>query len=181
MPRTCKACNSHKRGEIDRALALGEPLRNIAKHVAISPAALLRHKRDHIGTAVAQVAAECKVEDRLTGEMVLNRLRLHGSTNASMAARSPLLNPASHAWSCLAAGVFGNVNWACATGAWPASHGTPSTARPAGLVIATINAATQRTGFTALEFTPALLLMHCSLQLGILSFDPLVSRPPRVS
>ena len=77
MPKTCKACSSLERNEIDRALAVGRPLRNIAKQVSISPAALLRHKRDHIGKAVAQVAAERKVEDRLTAELVLKRLRLH--------------------------------------------------------------------------------------------------------
>jgi hypothetical protein len=78
MPRTCKACSSQKREEIDRALALGEPLRNIGKRVSISPAALFRHKRLHIGEAVAKVVEERKAEDKLTGEMVLNRLRLHG-------------------------------------------------------------------------------------------------------
>ena len=39
---------------------------------------LLRHKKDHIGKAIAQVAAERKAEDRLTGELVLSQLRLHG-------------------------------------------------------------------------------------------------------
>jgi hypothetical protein len=67
IPRGCKACNSHKREEIDRALALGEPLRNIGKRVSISPAALLRHKRLHIGEAAAKEVEERRPEDQLTG------------------------------------------------------------------------------------------------------------------
>ena len=70
MPRGCKACSSHKREEIDRALALGEPLRNIGKRVSISPAALLRHKRLHIGEAAAEEVVERRPEDELTGAAV---------------------------------------------------------------------------------------------------------------
>ena len=44
MPRTCLACSSPERIAIDKALVAGEPLRNIAKRVSISPAGLLRHK-----------------------------------------------------------------------------------------------------------------------------------------
>jgi hypothetical protein len=52
MPRTCLACSHAEREAIDKALATGEPLRNIAKHVPISPAALLRHKSHVAGTLV---------------------------------------------------------------------------------------------------------------------------------
>ena len=41
MPRTCLARASSERREIDKAVATGEPLRNIAKHVSMSPAGLL--------------------------------------------------------------------------------------------------------------------------------------------
>jgi len=38
MPRTCLACSSPEREAIDKALVIGEPLRNIAKRVSsISP------------------------------------------------------------------------------------------------------------------------------------------------
>ena len=52
MPRTCLACSSSEREAIDKALATGEPLRNIAKRVSISPAGLLRHKSHVAGTIV---------------------------------------------------------------------------------------------------------------------------------
>jgi len=67
MPRACKACTSPNRTELDRALALGEPLRNIGKRVCISPAALLRHKRLHIGASAAQEVEERRPGDELTG------------------------------------------------------------------------------------------------------------------
>lgn len=70
MPRTCRACSSPKRTEIDGALVAGEPLRNISKRVSISPAALLRHKT-HAGQAIVK-AAERREES--IGESVLSRL-----------------------------------------------------------------------------------------------------------
>ena len=51
MPRTCLARASSERREIDKAVATGEPLRNTAKHVSMSPAGLLRHK-SHVSQIV---------------------------------------------------------------------------------------------------------------------------------
>src|SRR5215831_6153694 len=71
MPRTCLACASPERMAIDKALVAGEPLRNIAKRVSISPAGLLRHK-SHVSQAI--VKASEKREERL-GENLLDEMR----------------------------------------------------------------------------------------------------------
>ena len=71
MPRTCLACSSPERGAIDKALATGEPLRNIAKRVSISPAGLLRHK-SHVAQAI--VKASQNREERL-GDSLLDDMR----------------------------------------------------------------------------------------------------------
>lgn len=70
MPRTCLACSSPQRAEIDKAIATGEPLRNIAKRVSISTAALFRHKL-HVSTAIVKAAEkrEEKLGDGLLDEM----------------------------------------------------------------------------------------------------------------
>ena len=62
MPRTCLACASPERANIDKALVTGEPLRNIAKRVSLSTAALFRHK-PHVSHAV--VKASEKREEKL--------------------------------------------------------------------------------------------------------------------
>ena len=70
MPRTCLACSSPERVAIDKALVAGEPLRNIAKRVSISPAGLLRHKSHVAGTiAKAQERREEKLGDSIFDEM----------------------------------------------------------------------------------------------------------------
>ena len=71
MPRTCLACSSPDRASIERALVAGEPLRNIAKRVSISPAGLLRHK-NHVARAI--VRAGEKREERL-GDNLLDEMR----------------------------------------------------------------------------------------------------------
>jgi hypothetical protein len=71
MPRTCLACSSSERASIDKALVAGEPLRNIAKGVSISPAGLLRHKT-HLSQAV--VKASERREERL-GDNLLEEMR----------------------------------------------------------------------------------------------------------
>ena len=70
MPRTCLACSHSERDAIDKALATGEPLRNIAKRVSISPAGLLRHK-SHVARAIAktQERREEKLGDSIFDEM----------------------------------------------------------------------------------------------------------------
>jgi hypothetical protein len=70
MPRKCLACSSSEREAIDKALVAGEPLRNIAKRVSISPAGLLRHKSHVAGTiAKAQERREEKLGDAIFDEM----------------------------------------------------------------------------------------------------------------
>lgn len=71
MPRKCLACCSLEREAIDKALAAGEPLRNIARRVSISPAGLLRHKT-HLAHAI--VRASERREERL-GESLLDEMR----------------------------------------------------------------------------------------------------------
>ena len=70
MPRTCLACSHAEREVIDKALATGEPLRNIAKRVSISYPALFRHKSHVAGTiAKAQERREEKLGDSIYEEM----------------------------------------------------------------------------------------------------------------
>jgi len=70
MPRTCLACSSPEREAIDKALVTGEPLRNIAKRVSLSPAALLRHKNHVAQTLVkANEMREERLGDNLLDEM----------------------------------------------------------------------------------------------------------------
>jgi len=55
MPRSCLACSSPEREAIDKALVTGEPLRNIAKLLSISPAGLLRHK-NHVAQTIMRAS-----------------------------------------------------------------------------------------------------------------------------
>jgi len=71
MPRTCLACASPERIEIEKALVAGEPLRNISKRVSISPAGLLRHKK-HVAQAI--VKASERREERI-GDNILDEMR----------------------------------------------------------------------------------------------------------
>ena len=71
MPRSCLACSHVEREEIDNALATGEPLRNIAKRVSISPAGLLRHK-SHVAGAIAK--AQERREEKL-GDSIFDEMR----------------------------------------------------------------------------------------------------------
>ena len=71
MPRTCTICNHESREAIDEKLLSGEAYRSIAKHYAISPAALFRHK-DHLPAAM--VKAVDAAETVQAGNL-LDRLR----------------------------------------------------------------------------------------------------------
>jgi hypothetical protein len=71
MPRTCLACSSPERENIDNALVSGEPLRNIAKRVSISPAGLLRHKC-HVALTIAR--AQERRHERL-GDSIFAEMR----------------------------------------------------------------------------------------------------------
>jgi hypothetical protein len=54
MPRTCLACASPERANINKALAIGTPLRDIAGQYGISRSALDRHK-SHVRQAIIKV------------------------------------------------------------------------------------------------------------------------------
>jgi hypothetical protein len=71
MPRTCLACSYSERHAIDKALVVGEPLRNIEERVSISPAALFRHK-NHVANAIGK--AQAQHEERL-GETLLDEMK----------------------------------------------------------------------------------------------------------
>lgn len=60
--RPCSICGSPQREEIDEALGRGASVNGTAKRFAVSPDALLRHKRDHAGKPPRPVATE--VSDR---------------------------------------------------------------------------------------------------------------------
>jgi hypothetical protein len=70
MSRTCLACSSSEREDIDKALVAREQLRNIAKRVSISPAGLLRHKA-HLSQAILRESErrEERIGDSLVEEM----------------------------------------------------------------------------------------------------------------
>jgi len=57
MPRTCTICSHPDRRAIEKALVDGEPFRNIAKRTGTSPAALTRHKSDHLPGKIVQAKA----------------------------------------------------------------------------------------------------------------------------
>jgi len=71
MPRTCLACSSSSRTAIDKAIASGQPLRNIAAQVSISASALARHKA-HAAQSI--VKASERREERL-GDSLLDEMR----------------------------------------------------------------------------------------------------------
>lgn len=96
MPRTCRACSSPNRTAIDTAIATGEPLRNIAERVSISPTSLLRHKV-HVGEAIQRAGErrEERYEDGLLGKIervqaklweVLARMESEGDHRGSVVA-----------------------------------------------------------------------------------------------
>jgi len=71
MPRTCTVCQHPDRGDIDRALLAGEPLRNIAERFRLSTTALHRHKRDHLPSTLvkAREAEEVSRADDLLAQV----------------------------------------------------------------------------------------------------------------
>jgi hypothetical protein len=62
MARTCLTCRHANRAEIDRALLDGEPFRNIAERVSLSPTALFRH-RTHIESTLVEARASTEEAD----------------------------------------------------------------------------------------------------------------------
>jgi hypothetical protein len=75
MPRTCLACASPEREAIDKSLVAGEPLRNIAERVSISPPSLLRHKQ-HVSTAIVEAAERQEEKQSLDLLSEAERVRL---------------------------------------------------------------------------------------------------------
>jgi hypothetical protein len=71
MPRKCLACSSSEGQSIDKALVAGEPLRNIAKRVSISPAGLLRHK-NHVSQFLVKAAVR---REEWLGDSLLDQMR----------------------------------------------------------------------------------------------------------
>src|SRR5437588_12185961 len=78
-----------------------------------------------------------------------------------MVARSPLSNAASHDWSCLAAGVLGNVKWASPAAVWARRSRTPI-ARAVNVVIPATKA-NEKNCFNALECVAESRVMYRSL------------------
>ncbi len=74
MPRTCLACKSPERKEIDKAIVAGEPLRDISRRVAISKDGLARHK-DHVAQSI--VKAGEKREERLGDSLLEGMKAIH--------------------------------------------------------------------------------------------------------
>ena len=61
MPHLCTTCQHKDLDQIDQALLANEPLRRIAARFGLSPSALWRHKRNHLG----QGSEECQPGDAL--------------------------------------------------------------------------------------------------------------------
>jgi len=55
MPRQCSICAHEQRQELDERIVAGnESIRSIAKHFAVSGAALLRHAKNHLAKELTQ-------------------------------------------------------------------------------------------------------------------------------
>ena len=67
MPRTCTVCTHARRGEIDRGLVAGRPIRETSALFRVSEDAVGRHKAEHIPPTVAkaQQAADVAQADDL--------------------------------------------------------------------------------------------------------------------
>jgi hypothetical protein len=64
-------CASTERESINKALVAGEPLRNIAKRVSLSPAGLLRHK-NHLSQSIVKAADR---REEWLGDNLLDEMR----------------------------------------------------------------------------------------------------------
>ena len=70
MTRPCSVCQHPAVEEIDRALVAGEPAEKIARYRSLSPAAVKRHRGEHLPKTLAQAheARETARADDLLGE-----------------------------------------------------------------------------------------------------------------
>jgi hypothetical protein len=71
MPRTCRACKSSQRQEIDAAIVAGTSFRNIAKRFGTTAGAVFRHKT-HAAQAI--VKASERREEQI-GDNMLDQMR----------------------------------------------------------------------------------------------------------
>ena len=78
---------SFERPESDKALVPGEPLRNIAERVSISPESLLRHK-SHVSQAIEKASE--KREEKL-GESLLDQMQRVQRKAWEMRRRTPVV------------------------------------------------------------------------------------------
>ena len=71
MPRTCTICTHPDRTGIERALIAAEPFRHIAERTGTSPAALHRHRSEHLPLFLkkAHAAAEVAQADTLLDQI----------------------------------------------------------------------------------------------------------------
>jgi len=80
MPRVCTICTHPECEAINRALLAGEPFRYVSVRFGTSPAALVRHKADHIPAhlAKAEEAKEAAQADSLTADLkrIMARINL---------------------------------------------------------------------------------------------------------
>ncbi|MGH7530535.1 MAG: hypothetical protein ACREMN_09160 [Gemmatimonadales bacterium] len=88
MPRVCTICRHADRAAIDEALLAGEPLRDIARRVAVSKDALARHKADHLPAHL--VKAQEAREVASAGDLLAQMQALQAKTLAILeAAKDP--------------------------------------------------------------------------------------------
>jgi len=71
MPRVCSICRHPEKPAINAALIANEPYRLIAERYGTSPAALTRHKAEHLPASLAKAeeAKETALADDLLGQV----------------------------------------------------------------------------------------------------------------
>ncbi len=71
MPRTCTICRHDARADIDKALVVRTPFRDIARQHGVSKDALLRHHDDHLPASLvrAERAREAAQADELLAQV----------------------------------------------------------------------------------------------------------------
>ena len=72
MPRTCTICRHDRRTDIDKALVVRTPFRDIAGQHGVSKSALVRHHDDHLPASLvrAQRAREMAQADELLAQVL---------------------------------------------------------------------------------------------------------------
>jgi hypothetical protein len=69
MARPCTICNHPQRAAIDRALASGDPVRNVAERFDTTHTALLRHRANHLAARMSRARRRAVPNDaRLRAE-----------------------------------------------------------------------------------------------------------------